>query len=300
MLLLFCVQTVHAENLKTVRTPDEFYDEVVSLVANGGVQGKYIVLFEPDQISPQDIRGRAFEKGGYELEAKFSHWSYSWRESTENVIVSFRTGYMHTKLQDQQVREVANAIAKDCKGMTDYEKIKYAYDYIILNCEYYLTKDGAYNNLLVGKSCCNGYAEAFLTIMDAMGIPCKYTVNTSHAWNTVFLEGEWYNIDTTWGDTGGDTISYAYFLKSNLDWTGMGPTEATAIRSYPAENLERRANYPNYTLKVRLKSLARILGPIAVIIVFLYFFNVARNGSTRKRVARNQDIIRNLYKLPDE
>lgn len=293
-------QGVQAEKLKKIATVDDFYDEVVKLVEDGGLQGKYYVLFEPTLISPQDIRGRAFEKGGYELEAKFSHWSYSWKDSTEGVIVSFKTGYMHTKWQDKQVRQVAEAIAKDCEGMTDYQKIKYVYDYIILNCEYDIAKDGAYNNLIVGKSCCNGYAEAFLTIMDAMHIPCQYTVNSTHAWNTVYLDGEWYNIDTTWGDSGGDTVNYAFFLKCNTDWGGMGPAQATAIRSYPVERLEHRIDYPNYTGKIKAKAASVVLGPIAAIVLFLYFLNGLRNHSTRRNIARNEETIRNLYKLPDE
>ncbi|MBR1693304.1 MAG: hypothetical protein IJ711_11115 [Lachnospiraceae bacterium] len=291
---------VHAEKLETLSTTEEFYDKVVTMVEQGRMQEKFIVLFDPAFINPQEIRGHAFERGGYALEAKFSHWSYSWRQEPEGVVVSFKTGYFLSSNQDKQVEAVAEAIAKDCQGKTDYEKIKYAYDYIILNCEYDLNKDGAYNNLIRGRSCCNGYAEAFLTIMDKMNIPCKYTVNSSHAWNTVYLNGAWYNIDTTWGDAGGDQIDYTYFLKSNEDWEGMGPTEATAMASFPAKDLELRAHYPNYTLLAKLKTSAVLIVPLVVLLLVIYLLRAIGGQKTRNNIAKNEERIRNLYKLPDE
>ena len=292
--------SVHAENMPQVKTPEEFYTKVVEQIENGVGQAKYELLFDPSLINSQEIRGYAFEKGGYALEAKFSHWSYSCELTSTGAILSFKTGYFYTDTQDEQVRVVAKAIAKDCQGMTDYEKIKYVYDYIILNSEYDIRKDGAYYNLITGKSCCNGYAEAFLAIMEEMGIPCKYTVNSAHAWNTVYLNGAWYNIDTTWGDTGGDTISYEYFLKSNEDWTGEGPTEATASQSYVASDLEKRAEYPEYALKAKLQVYGKLVIPLGVVIIVLLFINVIAGGRTRSKIAKNEDKIRNLYKLPDE
>lgn len=292
--------SVQAESLPQVKTPEEFYTKVVEQIENGVGQAKYELLFDPTLINSQEIRGYAFEKGGYALEAKFSHWSYSYELTSTGAILSFKTGYFYTKTQDEQVKAVAKAIAEDCKGMTDYEKIKYVYDYIILNCEYDIRKDGAYYNLITGKSCCNGYAEAFLAIMEEMGIPCKYTVNSAHAWNTVYLDGAWYNIDTTWGDTGGDTISYEYFLKSNQDWTGEGPTEATASQSYPATNLEKRANYPDYAIKAKMQVYGKLLFPLVVLVVVIWFFRLFAGSRTQSKIRRNEDKIRNLYKLPDE
>ena len=291
---------VHGEKLPQVKTPEEFYTKVVEQIENGVGQAKYELLFDPNLINYQEIRGYAFEKGGYALEAKFSHWSYSYEPTPTGAILSFKSGYFYTKTQDEQVKVVAKAIAKDCQGMTDYEKIKYVYDYIILNCEYDIRKDGAYYNLITGKSCCNGYAEAFLAIMEEMGIPCKYTVNSVHAWNTVYLEGAWYNIDTTWGDRGRDNISYEYFLKSNEDWTGEGPTEATASASYPATNLEERAKYPNYAMKAKIQVYVKLLLPLIILGLVFYFIRIVQGGRNQRNLRRNEDKIRNLYKLPDE
>jgi len=300
MLVLCNVQSVNAEKLPTVETVDDFYDQVVMQIQYGKMQSRYLVLFDPSEINAQEIRGRAFEKGGYALEAKFSHWSYSWRVRPEGTVVSFKTGYFYNKAQDKLVDSVAESIAKDCEGMSDYEKIKYVYDYIILNSEYSLVKDGAYNNLIRGKSCCNGYAEAFLTIMEKMNIPCQYTVNSSHAWNTVYLEGEWYNIDTTWGDAGGDRIDYKYFLKSNADWLGEGPAQATAHRSYQANHLEQRADYPNYTLVARFISSGRVVVPILCVFFAVFLYKLIGGQQTRRRIRQNEEMIRNLYKLPEE
>lgn len=300
LAILLQAPNVHAEKLPQVKSPEEFYEQVVEQIDEGVGQAKYELLFDPTLINPQEIRGYAFEKGGYALEAKFSHWSYSYEPTATGAILSFKTGYFYTKTQDEQVQAVARAIAEDCQGMTDYQKIKYVYDYLILNCEYDIRKDGAYYNLITGKSCCNGYAEAFLAIMEEMGIPCKYTVNSDHAWNTVYLNGAWYNIDTTWGDAGGDNISYEYFLKSNEDWTGEGPTEATATESYPATDLEERAEYPNYAIRAKVQVYGKLLLPLILLVIGILLIKMIVGGRTQSKIARNEDKIRNLYKLPEE
>lgn len=58
---------------------------------------------------------------------------------------------------------------------------------------------------------CEGYAKTFQMLMTYAGVDSIYAVGYGngggHAWNLVSLDGEWYNIDLTWDDMGGD-ISY--------------------------------------------------------------------------------------------
>lgn len=61
---------------------------------------------------------------------------------------------------------------------------------------------------------CEGYAKAFQLLLNAAGIDCIYVVGkasgSGHAWNQVYIEEQWYNVDLTWNDTG-NKGSHKYF-----------------------------------------------------------------------------------------
>lgn len=50
------------------------------------------------------------------------------------------------------------------------------------------------------KAVCAGYAKATQYLLNLCGIECVYATSKTHAWNLVKLEGDYYHIDTTWGD----------------------------------------------------------------------------------------------------
>ncbi|MBQ6991042.1 MAG: hypothetical protein IJN58_08290, partial [Clostridia bacterium] len=72
------------------------------------------------------------------------------------------------------------------------------------------------------KAVCAGYAMAMQYILNKLGIECLYvkgdTPRGYHAWNILKLEGEYYLMDATWGDSS-DTdkkqsqegVGYNYF-----------------------------------------------------------------------------------------
>lgn len=97
-------------------------------------------------------------------------------------------------------------------GMKSYEKVLSLHDYLILNCKYDYenSKAGtlpdsaytAYGALVKGKAVCEGYAEAFLYLMNKVGVPCRLVKSKSmnHTWNVVQLDGKWYHVDVTYDD----------------------------------------------------------------------------------------------------
>lgn len=140
------------------------------------------------------------------------------------------------------VNDAYATIFKD--GMTDYEKIcaacnwimnKVSYDYTSYNNTKgmsALEKAGSYvevrdahtwngtfeNNKVV----CEGYVGALHLLLNMADVPCiiisgsnqKNSNEDGHAWNKVFLDGCWYNLDVTWMDGNGG-INSKYFLKSD-------------------------------------------------------------------------------------
>ncbi len=107
---------------------------------------------------------------------------------------------------DQAVEECLSGISQDA---SDYDKILYVYEYIIHSVEYNLDASDNQNiySVFVGKeSVCAGYSKATQYLLQKLGVFCTYVIGTAgddnqaHAWNLVSCNGEYYYVDTTWGD----------------------------------------------------------------------------------------------------
>lgn len=92
-----------------------------------------------------------------------------------------------------------------------YGRVRAAYEWIILHTDYDINSDSNQNIRSVlqnHRSVCAGYAKTFQYFMKKMQIPCIYvpgtadngTVRDAHAWNLVFIDGQYYAVDATWGD----------------------------------------------------------------------------------------------------
>lgn len=123
------------------------------------------------------------------------------------------------------------------EDMSDKEKVKAIHDYLVRTTKYdtglvyrpetnsETTSDSykAYGVLVNHLGVCDGYAKAFTMFMDILDIPSERVVGSSyfnnqsvnHAWNRVYLDNHYFNLDVTWDDPvpdRGDIIRYDYFL----------------------------------------------------------------------------------------
>lgn len=165
-----------------------------------------------------------------------------------------------------KLNNIRNGIIAQLTGDT-YNKILQVHDCIVDNIEYRTEISGhnSYNiyGALVNKSAvCEGYAESFKYIMDALNIPCILVVGEatnsngtteSHEWNYVQIDGKWYAVDTTWDDpilVNGyltNNIKYKYFLVgSNVIDTNHFPNGKVSQNgisfTYPALEKEKYTN----------------------------------------------------------
>ncbi|MBR1591931.1 MAG: hypothetical protein IJ666_02845 [Ruminococcus sp.] len=133
---------------------------------------------------------------------------------------------MHSRLTD--TAQYIASLAENCES--DYEKILFVHDYIIKHTEYDFDGAGsgqngiwgtAYGCLVNGSAICQGYSEAFLEIMNKLGIECGVCAGDSergrHAWNYVKLNDKYYWLDLTWDDPESSESEYGrlehkYFL----------------------------------------------------------------------------------------
>ncbi len=126
---------------------------------------------------------------------------------------------------------VKKAVAVANTFQTDYDKAKAVYDYLIDNYDYdwSLTKTKEYEMFKTGEGVCTAYSLAYKDIMQELGIPCL-TVSSSeiaHMWNVVQIDGNWYNVDVSWGDiytAEDESFRYSNFMKSDYYFELLGHT----------------------------------------------------------------------------
>ena len=139
------------------------------------------------------------------------------------------------------IKAVLREICDD--SMSDIEKLKAIHDWIIMNVTY---DQELYDLLYAGaedlksytgfylegvfdrhNAVCEGISKAFCAMANVEGIPCVRVTGyptghpngVGHAWNKVYVDGDWYIVDATSDGTiiGGthEVLSYAYFMISD-------------------------------------------------------------------------------------
>lgn len=111
-------------------------------------------------------------------------------------------------LQAKIENEAKHMLADAPVDGTDYEKALYVYETLIEQVDYDETSENNQNILSVflnHRTICQGYAYATQYLLERLGIPCTTVVGTAegenHAWNLIRLDGAYYYMDTTWGNS---------------------------------------------------------------------------------------------------
>lgn len=161
---------------------------------------------------------------------------YSQVEYTRNDKL-YRLGFEGTYTMDAQEAEIRrqqiDAYVQECltgisQEASQYEKVKYVYEYLIENTEYRLDAPQNQNICSVfisRESVCQGYAKAMQYLLERLDVPCTlvlgYVDGVGHAWNLVQVDGEYYHVDTTWGDASyrsGEGESLSGYPSVNYDY----------------------------------------------------------------------------------
>ncbi len=114
------------------------------------------------------------------------------------------------------------------QSAVEYERA--IHDYICKNTAYDESapyNQSAYSVIVLHKSVCAGYSKAFQYLLNKKEITCYYIPGTTtdssiggedgaHAWNIIYLDGEYYNVDVLWDDSASETMEEDVYPFFNL------------------------------------------------------------------------------------
>lgn len=196
-------------------------------------------------------------------------YSYTYTERDGKIYTNYKFTYGSGRIALFIADWKMDDMAKELEGLSDYEKVKAVHDYLVLQCEYTGGFPSIYDALFNGKTICVGYAGTFFRIMNKLNIPVQYVCGEDHAWNLVQLDGEWYNIDVTWDDAGGNNVSYEYFLKTDKEFNHE-TKGATAKKSLEPTGKSAQENYELFTNRPAIY----YYGPM-IVVAFVALFAIA-------------------------
>ncbi len=200
------------------------YDEIVYAFMNREEERKV-------STTDVDVIGLAYQAVRYDYCNFFWVDQLAYVTSSRNdeiVSISITPAYTvtveeQTALQEQIDGEAARMLAEAPLEGSDYDKALYVYETLIREVDYVIDAENNQNIISAfvnHETICQGYAYATQYLLEQLGIFCTTVTGTangeSHAWNLVLLDGEYYYIDTTWGNA-----NYIY-LSENEGNPGAG------------------------------------------------------------------------------
>ncbi len=211
---------------------DNFDDTVLSKIKTNGSYTKIdtgcalIELFTPETGIKITIKNGStfidFKEGfygpglAYNIEPKVIN-------SNEKVDMNMQVDSIYKKLYSK-LDEILAKIIKP--GMTEEQKVKAIHDFVVKHITYdinYLdlhTVESVILTIDKGRGVCGDYSLLFMHLCRRASIPCTIEIGDpsyiDHAWNAVFVNGQWLFVDTTWDDGPNGKVLYTHFLKDRF------------------------------------------------------------------------------------
>ena len=135
------------------------------------------------------------------------------RMTVYDSYTEFYPGYTCTAQVREQRQAEIDAAAEECisgtdAGASEYERIKYVFEYIVNTVDYDENapdNQNIYSALVGESSVCAGYSRTAQYLLGKLGIEAIYVVGSvegqgAHAWNIVSCDGKYYQMDVTFAD----------------------------------------------------------------------------------------------------
>ncbi len=190
------------------------YDQICQGLTNGDAE---IVM---NVAVPKEVMQDIYFSVTYDHPELF--WvgpKFNFSYNQNGIVTTVKPGYYQGSpeaFKNDVDNNVNEALADMWALANDAEKVKYAHDYLTSTITYQHNDmdQSAYTGFVWKQTVCAGYARCFAYMMHKMGIPCALLsgyAGEAHAWNLLFLDGEYYVMDVTWDDpTGAQPNTYYY------------------------------------------------------------------------------------------
>lgn len=207
------------------------YDEIVYTFQNREEEVQ-IATTDPDKMELAYLAVR-YDYCEFFWVNQFSYVTYT--RDDEITSISITPDYSMTEeeqaaYQSQIDAEAERLLADAPTDGSDFDKALYVYETLIHNVDYVVNADNSQNLISAfvnHQTVCQGYAYATQYLLNRLGIPCSTVVgvanNENHAWNLVILDGDYYYLDTTWGNPqfiNGDSGEGSEFQYIDYDYFG--------------------------------------------------------------------------------
>lgn len=148
-----------------------------------------------------------------------------------------------TRAQKQtEIEAAAEEILADISPETeDYEKILYVYETLVNTVDYDLEatdSQNIYSVFVNRRSVCAGYAKATQYLLEKLDVYCTYVTGMAkeqyHAWNLVMCGGDYYYVDTTWGDPvfQGQEEAQAWYGQNYVNYDYLCCNDAELLKTH--------------------------------------------------------------------
>ncbi len=186
-------------------------------------------------------------------------------QTTNQLVYAMENGYLPVAKSGSAADSAltkAKAILNKIIGtyMTDFEKVKAIYDYLVLNVRYDKAAlsptysdnwmqykawqaEGVFDDY---RAVCDGISKAFLILCRLENIACVRITGTSngvgHAWNKVYIDDNWWGVDVTHGNlsinNAEEYLTYTQFMFTDNYKTETGCTFDTTLFATPTESYD--------------------------------------------------------------
>lgn len=218
----------------TVNSSDEFSDYLAANMIAGNELIDVSKYIDSTSLSLGDVIYQVKYQNPYIL--GFKGYIYHPNEKVVEVSYAYNTqerADYQKKLSEKAKSVVASLITP---GMSDRQKALALNNYLVNNASYnytalnavraplgrgladtpqYRDNWSAVGILLDGSGVCQSYSDAFKLLADVAGLKAIVITGTvdgqGHAWNKVFMDGKWQNVDVTWDDNGDPNESTRLF-----------------------------------------------------------------------------------------
>lgn len=243
----------------------QVYAEIyLSLMSYSG--GVWLCSISPEEI---DLAFNCVMNDHPEIYFSNGYLYTKYTNGDEIVKILFNPTYTVSKddieTYNEYIEEYYQAYKKQIpSGASEYDKIKYTYEFVIINTEYDIDSPENQNILsvcLMGKSVCQGYAKTFQYLLNREKIDCTLVTGTvgqneGHAWNLVSCNGSYYYVDCTWGDASYTHSSETANSMGKINFDYLNITTKEIEKTHSIDNCVElpvcKASSANYYVKENL------------------------------------------------